>query len=311
MNLIIMGAGNNGKFYLNNYIFPEISKYESIYFFDNNKSLWGNEICGKRVISIEELNQLVKWGGCQIVIAACKWKEFYKQCCELNIEEKIIDVVTLNTPFKNIEKNVIAKYGYVKSLALNRPVDSNDNPIPWYTYPAIEFLEEFDMSDKRVFEFGSGYSSYYWASRARMCVSVENNHEWYENINSLKSDNQEILFQSDKNKYADSILDYDEKFDVIIIDGRWRDLCAQNAIKCISNEGIIVLDNSDRVNWDDEYKKATEYMDSLDFIRVDFKGIGAIGQYAWVTSVYLSRNMRWKRKEEVSPMLPIGGLENN
>lgn len=311
MNLIIMGAGYNGRFYLNNYILPQISRYENIVFFDNNKSLWGNEISGKRIVSIGELNQLVKMGGCQIVIAACEWKGFYKQCCELNFEENIIDIVTLKNPFKNIENNVIARYGYARSLALNRPVDSSDNPIPWYTYPAIEFLEEFDMSDKRVFEFGCGYSSYYWASRSRMCTSVENNHEWYESINSSKLDNQEIIFQSDKQKYADSILDYDEKFDVIIIDGRWRDLCAKNAIECISNEGIVVLDNSDRVAWDDEYKNAIEYIDSLDFIRVDFKGIGAISQYAWVTSIYLSRNMRCKRKKEVSPMLPIGGLENN
>ena len=32
-------------------------------------------------------------------------------------------------------------------------VDKDGNPIPWYTYPAIEYLSQFDYSDKKIFEF--------------------------------------------------------------------------------------------------------------------------------------------------------------
>lgn len=34
-------------------------------------------------------------------------------------------------------------------------IDRDGNPIPWYTYPAIEYLSQFDVTDKDVFEFGA------------------------------------------------------------------------------------------------------------------------------------------------------------
>lgn len=38
-------------------------------------------------------------------------------------------------------------------------VDRDGNPLPWYTYPAIEYLSQFDYGEKTIFEFGCGYSS--------------------------------------------------------------------------------------------------------------------------------------------------------
>lgn len=47
-------------------------------------------------------------------------------------------------------------YGQFKTIKNLRCIDKNSNPIPWYTYPAIEYLSTFDFSDKRIFEFGGG-----------------------------------------------------------------------------------------------------------------------------------------------------------
>ena len=33
--------------------------------------------------------------------------------------------------------------------------------MPWYTYPVIEYLQQFDFSKLTVFEYGSGNSSCY------------------------------------------------------------------------------------------------------------------------------------------------------
>lgn len=44
-------------------------------------------------------------------------------------------------------------------------VDRDGNPLPWYTYPAIEYLSQFDYGEKTIFEFGCGYSSLFWAER--------------------------------------------------------------------------------------------------------------------------------------------------
>ena len=72
-----------------------------------------------------------------------------------------------------------------KDFALERSIDEkacvdrDGNPIPWYTYPAIEYLSQFDYSDKKVFEFGCGYSSPFWAERAAEVVSIEDNPIWF------------------------------------------------------------------------------------------------------------------------------------
>lgn len=60
-------------------------------------------------------------------------------------------------------------------------IDKDGNPIPWYTYPAIEYLSQFDYGDKKVFEFGCGNSSLFWAVRAQEVISIEDNPSWFEN----------------------------------------------------------------------------------------------------------------------------------
>ena len=58
-------------------------------------------------------------------------------------------------------------------------VDKDFNPIPWYTYPAIEYLSQFDYSDKLIYEFGCGNSSVFWAKRAKQVISIEDNPQWF------------------------------------------------------------------------------------------------------------------------------------
>ena len=60
-------------------------------------------------------------------------------------------------------------------------VDRDGNPLPWYTYPAIEYLSQFDYGEKTIFEFGCGYSSLFWAERAAKVISIEDNPEWLKN----------------------------------------------------------------------------------------------------------------------------------
>ncbi len=57
--------------------------------------------------------------------------------------------------------------------------DSAGAPIPWYTYPAIEYLMHLDLSDMSVFEFGSGKSTIWWAGNALKVHSVEDDSTWF------------------------------------------------------------------------------------------------------------------------------------
>lgn len=63
-----------------------------------------------------------------------------------------------------------SQYGQWRSARERMAVDTLGTAIPWYTYPAIEYLKSFDFKECDVFEFGSGNSSLYWSSRARSVI---------------------------------------------------------------------------------------------------------------------------------------------
>src|SRR5262245_56791293 len=60
--------------------------------------------------------------------------------------------------------------GHFLSSLKARAVDKDGNPLPWYTYPAIDFLRRKCFAERTVLEFGSGQSTLWWAARARSVV---------------------------------------------------------------------------------------------------------------------------------------------
>ena len=84
----------------------------------------------------------------------------------------------------------------------------------------------------------------------------------------------------------------------------------QRSNKKIKENGMIVFDNSDRTSEFEEYKIAYEYLQQLDFIRIDFNGFGALNNYAWTTSVYLSRKFDFREIKLNGICRPLGGLIN-
>lgn len=210
-------------------------------------------------------------------------------------------------PLYKLEKKTISQYGYALQKKSHAIVDREGQPIPWYTYPAIEYLKQFDFSDKSVFEFGCGYSSLFWEKRAKKVVSVENNKAWYDKMRGEQGENLDIIFAESKEAYVNSILN-EGQFDVIVVDGEWRDLCAENAIKKIKHDGIIIFDNSERVQDLSEYKRANDIFTKLGFIQVDFMGIGPLNDYAWATTMFMSREIQLKKKTKYIPVHPIGGI---
>ena len=113
-------------------------------------------------------------------------------------------------------KTLAIRYGQFKSIITKQSIDAFGKEIPWYTYPAIEYLNQFDFSDKEVFEYGCGNSSIYWAKKAKNVISVDNNKEWYDLVYKRRISNHKIIFVDKKNKYVDSIDKYNKKFDIII-----------------------------------------------------------------------------------------------
>jgi hypothetical protein len=75
-----------------------------------------------------------------------------------------------------------AQDGWFRSFEEGAAVDRDGKPLPWYTYPAIEFLQARVRPEMVIFEYGCGNSTLWWAKRVAEVVSVEHDGEWYRRV---------------------------------------------------------------------------------------------------------------------------------
>ena len=92
-----------------------------------------------------------------------------------------------------LQRGFLFQYGWLKSWWRGRPVDTAGKPLPWLTYPAIDFLSQFDFSDATVFEWGSGFSTLWWAERCKQIVTVESSAKWIAYIQPMLPASVELI----------------------------------------------------------------------------------------------------------------------
>ena len=195
---------------------------------------------------------------------------------------------------------LLVKQGYFRSVVKGAPVTADGEPLPWFTYPAIEYLKQFNLSEKRVFEYGAGNSSLFWAARAREVVAVESDRHWFNRISGVCPPNLFLNFHANKKDYISCITRQEGKFDVIVIDGQWRNACAAICDTYLNKDGMIIFDNSDR------HYKGCDLLREKGYLQVDFCGFSPINRYASTTSLLLKLPLdqrAWYRQSS-----PIGGL---
>ena len=214
---------------------------------------------------------------------------------------KILSRIIPNSAYKQLANfKILSKgLGQYNSIKSQTPVDSNNKPLPWYTYPFLEYIKQFDYRSKLIFEWGSGNSSLFWAKEAKKVTSVENNQDWYNEVKKNINANQDLIFAQSESKYINSIRS--GQFDIIIIDGSYRLKCAEIAPEFLNENGIIIVDNSD---W---FPKACNILKSNGFFQIDFIGFGPINNYTWSTSIFFKSSINLKRKTD--KMNFVGGLD--
>lgn len=178
--------------------------------------------------------------------------------------------------------------GWFRSVDEQAPVDQQGGYLPWYTYPAIAFLQERVHENLTVFEYGSGNSTLWWSARTARVVSCEHHPEWYTKLKPKLPSNVEYLKKDlETGEYRDEILAYRDAFEIIIIDGRDRVECAKNCLNALKEDGIVLWDNSDR----EQYTPGFSHLLDSGFRRLDFWGLGPVNRYPWCTSIfYRDRN---------------------
>ncbi|MFZ2322427.1 MAG: class I SAM-dependent methyltransferase [Ignavibacteriaceae bacterium] len=182
----------------------------------------------------------------------------------------------------------LREIGWFESFLSNQSLDKNNKPIPWFSYPFIDFLTPRLTKDLGLFEFGSGNSTLFFAERVKTVISVEHNKEWYQIVNSIKPSNVKLV-QTD----SDSIYDYleyfnnlKEKVDIIIVDGLHRNECLINSINKLSEKGIVILDDSER----SEYQSGIDFILSNGFKSLEFWGIAPTILFKKCTTVFYTSN---------------------
>jgi len=179
---------------------------------------------------------------------------------------------------------------------------------PWITFEAAAWLKSRLNRSMRVFEWGSGGSTLFFAKRVREVISIEHDLEWFHQISAVLQDSSvrnvhyhlhepvqpdgyelnpiytstDLRYLSmDFSAYARAIDRYeDTAFDLIFVDGRARVGCLHHAPPKLRPGGLLVLDNSERTEYD-AGRKLLDVWPKLEFV-----GPGPYGVTFWSTIVW-------------------------
>ncbi len=149
---------------------------------------------------------------------------------------------------------------------------------------AIALLHERLKNDMLLFEYGSGYSTLFFAARVAQVISVEHEPKIANKLEVSLPSNVELLYRPvrDIDAYCQAILESGERYDLVVIDGRERVRCAELASSALSQRGVILLDDSQR----GEYLPAIQHLQALGFKRLDFNGHQPYGAEGERTSIF-------------------------
>jgi precorrin-6B methylase 2 len=181
-------------------------------------------------------------------------------------------------------KGYLANIGWFKAFDSQQAVDANGEALPWVTYSFIDFIKDRLNPTQKVFEYGSGSSTLFYAKRVGKVVSVEHDENWYNKIRNTKPENAEMIFTKLEKggEYSKKAVLLGEQFDIIIVDGRDRVNCCKESINALTPQGVLVLDDSERP----EYNEAREFLKSKGFKELSFSGISPGLFYLKATSVF-------------------------
>jgi len=178
-----------------------------------------------------------------------------------------------------LEKNLVARF--LSRSFSERVLEFLKNPIYslqklgdcWYEgrhpdFPllvpgAIDYLSQNISPDAVGFEWGSGRSTVWFASRCRQLISIEHSHDWFvlisEKLSNNAMDNVDYRYvELDHEeslptlptypklpRYVAQISEFqDGCFDFCLVDGHYRQACIQAALSKVKPGGLLIVDDS-------------------------------------------------------------------
>ena len=134
------------------------------------------------------------------------------------------------------------------TTTVQRTVFHRYSRLPWWAFSAINYLEPL-IPRRRVFEFGSGMSTLWFAERCGQIVSVESDPGWHQVVSQQCSamQNVRIIRATSKADYLGAIATAGGKFDLILVDGFYRSDCLDLARPYLNPGGLLVVDDTDGI----------------------------------------------------------------
>lgn len=182
------------------------------------------------------------------------------------------------------QDSFLRSIGWIESIKRGYPCDSDGVEVPWMNYSIVNLLKERLSKNLNLFEFGSGYSTLFYSKLVKQVISIEYDQQWFDLMQAKVSDNVSLVFK-DKDvdaHYCRAITEYEQQFDVVIVDGRDRVNCLKQAIAKLSDSGVIILDDSARPR----YQEALAHGKSLGFRTLSIDGIRPSGAGIYQTTLF-------------------------
>ncbi len=174
--------------------------------------------------------------------------------------------------------------GWMESIKRGYPCKPDGTELPWINYPAIAFLEQRLNRSLTMFEYGCGFSTLFYARLIKKVTSVEHNKIWYERIRTQTPPNVTVLHRAidEDGQYCRSISNTPESYDIIVVDGKDRVNCIRQSINRLSDQGVLLLDDSKRLI----YAEGFQLMYDNGFRSLDFEGLKPTGLISNRTTVF-------------------------
>jgi hypothetical protein len=176
----------------------------------------------------------------------------------------------------------------MEGLKRGYPCRRDGSELPWLNFSVISFLEKRLSKELTLFEFGSGYSTLFYARAVNKVTSIEYDENWYEIIRKKLPDNAKLIRRKKDidGDYCRSICDQsDELYDVVVVDGRDRVNCIKQSITKLSDRGVILLDDSQR----EKYSDGILYAKHKGYLTLDFEGLTSSGSVMNRTTIFYRR----------------------
>lgn len=124
-----------------------------------------------------------------------------------------------------------------------RTLDEKGITMPWWTRPSLEWLLTLPLREMVVFEYGCGASSMWFLRNCKIAFGVDHNLEWLPNRPGYK-------LAKSATEYIEEATRLVNKYDLIVIDGIYRDDCTEYALKSLLPGGYLIIDNFEQPSAD-------------------------------------------------------------